>query len=47
MKNSKALLRIVLIVLFALFVAEGVRQRRSAVTGGIAGYVCLECMGFK
>ncbi|MDO9513127.1 MAG: hypothetical protein Q7J59_00760 [Elusimicrobiota bacterium] len=47
MKNNKALQRIVLIAMFILFVALGVRSRRPAATGGIAGYICLECMGFK
>lgn len=36
-----------LLLLFILFIALGVRSRRPAATGGIAGYICLECMGFK
>ncbi len=47
MKRNAVLLRIVLIVLFALFVAEGVRKSRPAATGGIASIICLACMGFR
>ncbi|MEA2081456.1 MAG: hypothetical protein U9O97_01770 [Elusimicrobiota bacterium] len=46
MKNN-VFLRIVLIVLFALFVAEGVRKGSSAATGGISSLICLACMGFR
>lgn len=36
-----------LIIIFTLFIVLGVRARRHIVTGGIAGHICLECMGFK
>ncbi|MBU3954863.1 hypothetical protein KJ633_00205 [bacterium] len=46
MKKNAVILRIVLIVLFAVFVSEGVRKSRPGATGGIASSICLACMGF-
>ncbi|PIX15429.1 MAG: hypothetical protein COZ72_03555 [Elusimicrobia bacterium CG_4_8_14_3_um_filter_50_9] len=36
-----------LTLLFAFLIVWGLCLRRHIVTGGIAGHICLECMGFK
>jgi hypothetical protein len=38
---------LLLVIVFALFVALGVRAGRHITTADIAGYICLDCMGFK
>jgi len=47
MKKNIVIVRVVLIVLFAFFIAAGVRAGLPAVTGGISSHICLACMGFR